>query len=104
MRMSLLLNENRKMSGERRTQKKILCSQMGFEPMTARQNVPMGGNFAPFSQLLAAYSTLDFTRCPPAGKRTWHLLPTTPDMLPTTTKHFDRAATTICTLVGCSNH
>ena len=54
-------------------------------------NVPAGSNFAPFSQLLAAYSTLDFTRSPLAGKGTWHLLPTTPDMLPTATKQFDRA-------------
>ena len=26
------------------------------------------------------------------GKGTWHLLPTTPAMLPTATEHFDRAA------------
>ena len=55
------------------------------------QNVPTAGNFAAFSQFLAAYSTLDFTRSPLAGKGTWHLLPTTPAMLPATTKHFDRA-------------
>ena len=29
---------------------------------------------------------------PLAGKETWHLLPTTPAMLPTATKYFDRAA------------
>ena len=55
------------------------------------QNVPADGNFVPFSQLFAAYSTLDFTRSPLAGKGTWHLLPTTPAMLPTAMKHFDRA-------------
>ena len=32
------------------------------------QNVPAAGNFAAFSQILAAYSTLHFTRCPLAGK------------------------------------
>ena len=37
-------------------------------------------DFAPFGQLLAAYSTLDFTRSSRAGKGTRHLLPTTPDM------------------------
>ena len=41
------------------------------------QNVLVAGNFATFSQFLAAYSTLDFTRNPLAGKGTWHLLPTT---------------------------
>ena len=46
---------------------------------------------ATFSQFLAAYSTLDFTMSPLAGKGTWCLLPTTPFMLPTATKHFDRA-------------
>ena len=56
------------------------------------QNVLAGGNFSPFSQFVATYSTLDFTRSPLVGKGTWHLLPTTPDMLPTTaTKHFDSA-------------
>ena len=55
------------------------------------QNVPAGSNFTPFSQLLATYSTMDFTRIPLAGKGTWHLLPNTPDMLPTARKHFDRA-------------
>ena len=49
------------------------------------QNVPTAGNFA-------TYFTLDFTRSPLAGKGTWHLLPTTSSMLPTATKHFDRAA------------
>ena len=58
------------------------------------QNVPAAGNFATFSQLLVAYSTLDFTMSPLAGKGTWCLLPTTPSMLPTATKHFDRAAHT----------
>ena len=55
------------------------------------QNVPAAGNFAAFSQFLAAFSTLDFTRSPLAGKGAWSLLPTTPGMLPTATKHFDRA-------------
>ena len=50
-----------------------------------------GGNFAAFSQFLAAYSTLDFTMSPLAGKGNWCLLPTTPSMLPTATRHFDRA-------------
>ena len=54
------------------------------------QNVLAAGNFAAFSPFLAAYSTLDFTRSPLAGKGTWCLLPTTP-MLPTATKHFERA-------------
>ena len=48
------------------------------------QNVPVAGNFAAFSQFLAAYSTLDFTRNPRAGT-TWSLLPTTPSILPTAT-------------------
>ena len=39
------------------------------------QNVPAAGNFAIFSLFLAAYSTLDFTRIPLAGKGTWCLLP-----------------------------
>ena len=56
------------------------------------QNVPATSNFAPFSQFLAAHSTLDFTRSPLVGKGTWCLLPTTPSMLPTASKHFDRAA------------
>ena len=55
------------------------------------QNVPAAGNFVALSQFLAAYSTLDFTMSPLAGKGTWCLLPTTPAMLPTATKHFDRA-------------
>ena len=55
------------------------------------QNVPAAGNFAAFSQFLDAYSTLDFTMSPLAGKGTWCLLPTTPAMLPTATEHFDRA-------------
>ena len=58
------------------------------------QNVLATSNFATFSQLLADYSILDFTRSPLAGKGTWHLLPTTPSMLPTATKHFDRAVHT----------
>ena len=49
------------------------------------------GIFAAFSQFLASYSTLDFTRSPLAGKGTWCLLPTTPSLLPTATKHFDMA-------------
>ena len=47
--------------------------------------------FDAFSPFLAAYSTLDFTRSPLAGKGTWCLLPTTSSMLPTAKKHFDRA-------------
>ena len=50
-----------------------------------------GSNFATFSQLLAAYSTLVFTSSPLADKGAWNLLPTTPDVLPTAAKHFDRA-------------
>ena len=42
------------------------------------QNVLTGGNFAAFTQLLVAHSTLNFTRSPLAGKGTWCLLPTTP--------------------------
>ena len=53
--------------------------------------MPAAGNFAAFSQFLAAYSTLDFIRSPLAGKGIWHLLPTTPTVLPADTKHFDRA-------------
>ena len=53
--------------------------------------MPAGSNFALYSRLSSAYSTLDFTRSPIAGKGTCHLLPTTPSMLPTATKHFDRA-------------
>ena len=41
-------------------------------------------------QLLAANSTLEFTRSPQADKETWCLLPSTP-VLPTATKRFDRA-------------
>ena len=48
------------------------------------QNVPAAGNFAD--------STLDFTMSSLAGKGTWCLLRTTPSVLPTATKHFDRAA------------
>ena len=55
------------------------------------QNVPAACNFATVSQFLAAYSTLNFTRSPLAGKGTWCLLPATPSMLPTAAKHFDRA-------------
>ena len=55
------------------------------------QNVPTGSNFSAFSQILATYTTLDFTKSPLAGKRTWCLLPTTPAVLPTATKHFDGA-------------
>ena len=54
--------------------------------------MPAEGNFATFTQFLAAYSTLDFTRSPLAGKGTWYLQPTTPAMLPTAIKDFDRAA------------
>ena len=47
------------------------------------QNVLSASNFAAFSPFHAAYSILDFTRSPLAGKGTWCLLPTTPSMLPT---------------------
>ena len=53
------------------------------------QNVLAAGNFTAFSPFLDAYSTLDYTMNPLAGKGTWCLLPTTPSMLPTATKHFD---------------
>ena len=52
------------------------------------QNVLAAGNFATFSHFFA---TLDFTRSPLAGKGTWCLMPPTLAMLPTATKHFDRA-------------
>ena len=55
------------------------------------QNILAAGNFAAFSPFLAAYFTLDFTMSPLAGKGTWCLLPAIPSMLPTATKHFDRA-------------
>ena len=58
------------------------------------QNEPAAGNFATFSPFLAAYSTSDFTRSPLAGKGTWCLLPTTPDMLPDAMKH-------LCMLMDC---
>ena len=64
----------------------VSCGTFNSEPC---QNVLAAGNFAAFSQFLAAYSTLDFTGSPLAGKGTWHLLPTTPAMLPTAEKHFD---------------
>ena len=55
------------------------------------QNVLAAGNFASFSQFVAASSTLDFNKNPLAGKGTWCLLPTTPStcMLPSATKDFD---------------
>ena len=56
------------------------------------QNVPAAGNFAAFIPFLVAYSTLDFTMSSLAGKGTWCLLRTTPSMLPTAIKHFERAA------------
>ena len=63
------------------------------------QNMLAAGNFAAFSQLHAAYSTLEFTRSPAAGKGTWCLLPTTCAMLPTATKHFDSAGYVVyCTV------
>ena len=43
--------------------------------------MPAADNFAAFSQILAAYSTLDFTRSSLAGKGTWHLLSTTSVLL-----------------------
>ena len=49
------------------------------------------GNFAAFSLFLATNSILDVIRSPLADKGTWCLLSTTPSMLPTATKHFDRA-------------
>ena len=39
------------------------------------QNVPAVSNFAAFSRLPAAYSTLDFTGSPLADKGSWHFLP-----------------------------
>ena len=66
------------------------------------QIVPAAGNFAVFSQFLAAYSTLEFTRSPLAGKGTWCLLPTTPSMLPTATKNFDRDACVHSRNVECN--
>ena len=66
--------------------------------------MPAAGDFAAFSQFLAAYSTLDFTRSPLAGKGTWCLLPITPSMLPTATKHFDRAGLGIHVMGLVANH
>ena len=54
--------------------------------------MPAASNFATFSQFLAAHFALDFSKSPLADKGTWCLLPTTPSMLPTASKHFDRAA------------
>ena len=62
----------------------IICFQLC-------QNVRAAGNFAAFNRLLAAYPTLDVTRSSLVGKGAWHLLPTTPGMLPTVRKHFERA-------------
>ena len=59
-----------------------------FQPC---QNVLAVGKFATFSQFLAAYSTLDFTKSPLASKGTWCLQSTSPAMLPAATKHFGRA-------------
>ena len=61
-------------------------------PKLPCQNVLGASIFAAFSQFLAAYSTLDFISSSLAGKGTWCLLPTTPSMRPTATKHFDRIA------------
>ena len=62
---------------------KVPCSKVhSTQPC---QKVPAAGNFAAFSPFLAAYSTLDFTMSPLAGKGTSCLLPTTPSMLPTAT-------------------
>ena len=58
------------------------------------QNVPAAGNFVAFSQLLAAYFTLDME--PTSRQGDLHLLPTTPAMLPAVTKHFDRADSPVC--------
>ena len=41
------------------------------------------------------HSTCDLTRSPIASKGAGHLLPTTPAVLPTATKHFDRAESMI---------
>ena len=68
-----------------------MIHQIGMMDGQPCQTVPAAGNFAAFSQFFATYFTLDFTRSPLAGKGTWHLLPTTPSMLLTATKHFDRA-------------
>ena len=57
------------------------------------------GNFATFSQFLAAYSILGIARSPLAGKGTWCFLPTTHAILPIAAKHFDRAAV-LCSLKG----
>ena len=65
------------------------------------QNVPAASNFATFSPFLAAYSTLDFSRSPLAGKGTWCLLPTAPSMLLTATKHFDRAGNVQFIILDC---
>ena len=69
-----------------------VCANVSKTLIQPCQNVPAAGSFAAFSQFIAAYSTLDFTKRPLAGKRTWCFLPTTPSMLPTATKQFDRAA------------
>ena len=55
--------------------------------------MPAAGNFVAFSQFLAAFCTLDFTRSPleAEGDLVFAAL-TTPSMMPTATKHFDRAA------------
>lgn len=65
-----------------------LCVDSHRQPC---HNVPVSGDFATYSSLISAYSTLDFSRSPLAEKGSWHLLPTTPDILPAATKHFDRA-------------
>ena len=57
--------------------------------------MPAGGNFASYSRLSAAFSTLDLTRSHIANKGAWHLLPTTSAVLPTATNHFDRAGLSV---------
>ena len=49
--------------------------------------------FAPFMSITCRllHTGLHKEPRPLLGKGTWNLLPTTPDMLPTATKHFDRA-------------
>ena len=41
-------------------------------------------------QVNDGYSTLNLIRSPLAGKETWNLLPTTPSMLATAKKQFER--------------
>ena len=54
-------------------------------------SVLAGGNSAIYSQLLAAFSTLDFPVNLLVGRETQSLLPTAFIVLPVTANHFDRA-------------